>query len=82
MKIFQFYLFSVDQVDSTVLPNCKSIDIRGGKGGRASLTFSQYTNKIISVFIPDFMSYMEMYRLIKPGLHYITFDTNMLNVTC
>ena len=38
---------------------------RGGKGGEASLTFYQGTNKIIAVFIPDFVSYMKMSRLIK-----------------
>ena len=38
---------------------------RGGKGGQASLTFYQITNKIIAVFIPDFVSYMKKSRLIK-----------------
>ena len=38
---------------------------RGGKGGQASLTFYQSTNKIKAVFIPEFVSYMKMSRLIK-----------------
>ena len=37
---------------------------RGGKGGHASLTFYESVNKVI-LFIPDFMSYMKMPRLIK-----------------
>ena len=44
---------------------------RGGKGGQASLTFYQSTNKIIAVFIPDFMSYMKMSRLIKRSFSYL-----------
>ena len=35
------------------------------KGGQASLTIYQSTNKIIAVLIPDFVSYMKMSRLIK-----------------
>ena len=31
---------------------------RGGKGGQASLTFYQSTNKIVVMFIPDFVSYI------------------------
>ena len=38
---------------------------RGGKGGQASLTFYQSTNKIKAVFILDFMSCMKISRLIK-----------------
>ena len=38
---------------------------RGGKGGLASLTFYQSTNKIIAVLISDFVSYMKMPRFIK-----------------
>ena len=38
---------------------------RGGKGGQASLICDHSANKIIAVFIPDFVSYIKMSRLIK-----------------
>ena len=44
---------------------CQRRFFGGGKGGQASLTFYQITNKIISVLISDFVSYMKMSRLIK-----------------
>ena len=45
---------------------------RGGKGGQASLTFYLSTNKIIAVFIPNFVSYMEMSRLIKQQKFFVS----------
>ena len=38
---------------------------RGGKGGQASLTFYQSTNKIIAVLVSDLVSYMKISRLVK-----------------
>ena len=43
-----------------------------GKGGQASLTFYQGTNKIIAVLIPDFMSYMKMPRLIEQEKFFVS----------
>ena len=45
---------------------------RGGKGGQASLTFYQSTSKIIAVFIPDFVSYMKMPRLIEQEKFFVS----------
>ena len=46
----------------------------GGKGGQASLTFFQSTDKIIAVFIPDFVSYMKISRLIKQEKFFVSLD--------
>ena len=45
---------------------------RGGKGGQASPTIYQSTNKIIAVFIPDFVSYMKKSRLIKQEKFFVS----------
>ena len=54
---------------------------RGGKGRQASLTFLQSTNKIIAVFIPDFMSYMKMSRLIKQKFFVSLLQTESASAT-
>ena len=55
---------------------------RGGKGGQASLTFYQSTNKIIAVFIADIMSYMKMSRLIKQEKFFVSLLLSANNRKC
>ena len=45
---------------------------RGGKRGQASLTIYQSTNKIIAVFIPNFVSYIKKSRLIKQEKFFVS----------